>query len=246
MVRTQPDDDGDRQLLDDIASHGWHLVAIEADEAGPAYVFSVGIYQTLHQPELCIFGLSSDVAMAQILNSIGDLMRDGIRFEDGDISDDVLSGYACAFRSVKSDCYREYFGYACWYYEGLDFPMLQCIWPDREGRFPWQQDFDAMMVRAQPVLAEMSGWRFVEPKNQAVFTTVGVIELGNPILHVVHDEDGDWQFLCGGPTTLSQAKLVCLANIVQAHPSVEELADLPRVWTATRESPGQPWKRIRM
>ena len=53
MVRTKPEDDYDRKLLADIKSHGWHLIGIDDDDEGPAYVFSVGMFHTLGHPEIC-------------------------------------------------------------------------------------------------------------------------------------------------------------------------------------------------
>ena len=130
MVRTTPDDDSDRKLLADVESHGWHLVGINDDDEEPAYVFSVGMFHTLGHPEICIFGLSSTKTMSQIINSIGDLVKSGHHFEDWHASGDVLDGYSCMFRRVDPDpLYREYFGYALWFYEVPDFPILQCVWP---------------------------------------------------------------------------------------------------------------------
>lgn len=243
MVRTRPDDDHDVRLLADVESHGWHLVEIEGDADGPGYVFSVGIYHTIGKPELCIFGLRDGLIMAQILNRIGDLMREGREFNDWHANDDVIEGYSCIFRSVRRELYREYFGYACWYHEGLEFPMLQCVWPDREGSFPWNSNYNAELIAAQPVLANVDHWPFLEPKNQAVFTTAGIIEEGLPILRVIHDDEGEWQFHCEFVTSIEDARLVCLKTVVESHPSVTELADLPQGWTATRESADKPWSR---
>ena len=243
MVRTKPEDDSDRKLLADIENFGWHLVGIEDDPDGPGYVFSVGIYHTLGQPEVCIFGLSSTSTMGQIINHIGDLMRDGKRFDDWHESDEVLDGFSCMFRRVDKSLYREDFGYARWFYEGDDFPMLQCIWPDRNHRYPWDREYDAQMVASQPVLAQKDAWPFQEGKNRAVFTTRFVIEEGHPILLVSHDKDDDWQFLCGTTNDTADGRLVCLGSIVETHPSVVELADLPAGWQASRNTPGEPWRR---
>ena len=239
MVRTQADDDSDRKLLADVDSHGWHLVAIRDAPDDPPYVFSVGIYHTLGQPELCIFGLSSANAMGTILNGIGELMRGGETFQDWHESEDVLEGYACMFRRVDPRHYAEYFGYARWFHESDDFPMLQCVWPDREGRFPW----DPMSESNQLVLAEQDAWPFNEGKNRGVFTTRQVIEEGHPVLVVSHDEDDDWQFLCGTTDDPDDARLVALSSVVESHPTVAELAGLPLGWQAYRNTPGDPWQR---
>lgn len=121
MVRTTPDDDYDRKLLADVASHGWHLVGIDDDPEGPGYVFSVGMFHTLGHPEICIFGLSNTKTMGQIINGVGDLIRSGQSFDDWKESQEVLAGYSCMFRHVDPTLYREYFGYAV--IELADLPM---------------------------------------------------------------------------------------------------------------------------
>ena len=35
--------------------------------------------------------------------------------------------------------YRTYLGYAGWFHGGPRFPALQAVWPDAEGRFPWER-----------------------------------------------------------------------------------------------------------
>jgi hypothetical protein len=40
--------------------------------------------------------------------------------------------------------------------------------------------------------------------------------------------------------------VVCLKEIVENHPSVVELADLPMGWQAYRETADQPWERSEM
>ncbi len=243
MVRTKPDDDHDRKLLADVNSHGWHLVMVTDVPDVPEYVFSVGIYHTLGLPEVCIFGLSNTDLMGGILNGIGDLMKSGQVFEDWHESNEVLDGFSCFFRRVDRQHYREFFGYARWFYEGDEFPLLQCVWPDPSNCFPWDSNFDAQLVAAQPVLAEASAWPFLEGKNLGVFTTSRVVDEGYPVLLVTHDQDGDWQFLCNTTNDTDDARVVSLQSIVESHPSVAELADLPMGWQAVRDGPDEPWRR---
>jgi len=35
---------------------------------------------------------------------------------------------------------RESLGYPRWFYPGSALPVLQCVWPDKAGRFPWEPD----------------------------------------------------------------------------------------------------------
>lgn len=137
----EAEDDSDRKLLDDVARVGWHLVGIHDDGKSPDYVFSVGLYHTFAQPEILLVGLKSGIA-GHLINSIGEMMQTGKQFKDGDIVDDIADGFPMAFRAVTDEFYRAYVGYALWFYESMDFPLLQCLWPDRESRFPWDANCD--------------------------------------------------------------------------------------------------------
>jgi hypothetical protein len=58
------------------------------------------------------------------------------------------------------------------------------------------QSSDAMpILEGHPHV--FSDWPFSCRIETAVFTTAKVLEDGFPVLMVSHDEEGDWQFLCG-------------------------------------------------
>lgn len=98
-------------------------------------------------------------------------------------------------------------------------------------------------VEDHPHSFPLSEWPFQEATNTATFTTTHVIREGHPILSVYHDHDGDWQFLCGAPTDVADAMLVCLGCTFERDRSIGELADLPIGWQAWRESADAPWQR---
>jgi len=86
-------------------------------------------------------------------------------------------------------------------------------------------------------------WPFDEPMNRAAISTRQVVREGLPVLLVSHDEDGDWQILCGTTNNVDDALIVCLACAYEGTPDIGELADLPRGWTAWRDAPGERWSR---
>jgi hypothetical protein len=243
MVRQDADDEYDQKLLDDVGKFGWHLVGIPADDEGPAYVFSVGIFHTFGHPEICIIGLNDSSLMAQIVNGIGELIRAGDVLEDWHANDEVLEEHACIFREVDRTHYAEYFGFARWFHEGDDFPILQCVWPDGTGRFPWDAHFAPGLLAAQPILAIAGDWPFDEAKNTAVITTSRVLDEAHPILLVAHDVDGDWQCLCGTTNDSEDGRVVSLATIVEMDPTVAELSNLPIGTRAKRQSAEHRWIR---
>lgn len=137
-------DDSDRRLLADVERVGWHLVGIPED----SYVFSIGLYHSFDQPEIMIVGLEM-APSGRLLDAIGEQMRVGKQFRDRDIVDGIADGFPMGFRVVPEELYRSYLGYALWFYESHDFPVLQCVWPDKASRFPWDENCDEGASRLQ-------------------------------------------------------------------------------------------------
>ena len=243
-----PEDDRDHKLLADIARVGWAVLAITEDDDGPGYAFSVGLFHTLGHPEIVLMGLRPETAQ-RLINLMGEAIRGGQRFEAGNRYEGLAEGFPLAFVAVGEQHYREYLGYARWFYHGSDFPVVQCVWPDKAGRFPWERDYDGRFLKVQPLLGAWEGegaWPFTDPPNLATFTTRDIVHDGKPVLLVVHDaDDGAWQFLPDRPVREADALIVSLQGMVQRDPSLAELANLPRGWQARRQGPGAPWRRSR-
>jgi hypothetical protein len=92
-------------------------------------------------------------------------------------------------------------------------------------------------------------FRFKETRHTAAFTCKHVWTDGKPILLVAHDEEGDWQFLCGDDDSEDDDEkadadylLVCLEDVADRDPSVNELATMCTAHVATRGHLGGPWK----
>ena len=237
------DDCGDHfeKLNQDIEKFGWHIVLVREDDEGPGFGYTVGVHKTLGQPEIIMIGLPRLEAMGAILNGVATDMKGGRRFEVDKPSGGVIEGFDCVFRPVHVSHYDGYLGQAMRFYKGTGFPVLQCVWPDKKGRYPWDKDAAQGLAGQQPVLD--APWPFKEPRSTAVFTTRQVLEQGRPIAIVSHDvEDGAWQFLCDTEERGdSDARVVDLGCMIGLDPSVGQLADLPLGWWAWRE--GGVWKR---
>jgi len=245
MVRTKGDDADEQRVIDDVQRHGWHVVGIEEDAEGPGFAYSIGIQHTLKHPEFIVFGLNSAQTMMHIINAIAEEVRKGTTFQDWHESDQILDGYSCIFRSVPTDVYPDYFGYGMWFYRPDSFSVLQCVWPDKQHCYPWHPDCHTTVRQRQPILARDHDWSFHEGKNHAAFTTKRVLNGSHPILLVSHDNEGDWQFLCGTTNRPSDGKIVCLGDIIKRDASIAEVANLPEGWQAVRNSPTGKWRRKR-
>ncbi len=224
----------------DVEKYGCHLALFEADNHLPAFSYSIGLYKTYQHPEIVCFGLNHDV-MKNILNHAASQTKLGEVFSVGQSYSGFLEGYDVQFLEVSKEFYPYYFGYAGWYYDGYDFPVLQLIWPDKSGCYPHRTDFNPDWKFYQPLLDRNTDFLFYEERNLGVYTTKQVLD-GEPILYVYHNADGDWQFHSSIDPDINEAKLVCLSEIVKLDPSVNELYDLQYGWSAWRENIDSEWE----
>ena len=147
------EDDNDRKLLSDIEKYDVHIVGVQAEKNSPQFAFTIGLYYHYLHPEVVIFGLGHEKCKT-LLNEISNLIKNGTKIKDRDLRDDILQKYSVSFRSVMLDKYKEHLGYGIWFYRNLKrpFPCLQCIWPDAEGIFPWQNGYDSKFSALQTCL----------------------------------------------------------------------------------------------
>jgi hypothetical protein len=145
------EDDIERKLVSDIEEFGWHVIKIFEDDEGPAFAYSIGLFKSFSHPEIIIFGLDVHL-MHRMINLIGEEVRQGRRFAEGDAASGILEGYDVQFHEVARRHYHEHVGHARWFYKGDDFPVLQCLWPDKKGRFPTDPGFAQALRPRQPLL----------------------------------------------------------------------------------------------
>ncbi|KQS69069.1 hypothetical protein ASG41_22280 [Modestobacter sp. Leaf380] len=72
----------------------------------------------------------------------------------------------------------------------------------------------------------MNAWPFPESPDTLIFTTQPILD-GAPVVDVHHDDDGDWQVLCGTTLDPQDARMVHFGHLVEMHPGLVALADLP-------------------
>ena len=84
---------------------------------------------------------------------------------------------------------------------------------------------------------------FEDAPNTAIIICNHVIEKDADILYVSHDEDdGMWQFLCGGSHEITDAKLVSLEEVFALDNSIAQLANMPCGYITTRKDTVSKWQ----
>lgn len=129
----------EEKIINDVQEYGWHVINVFEGEDSYEFSYTIGLYKTFGSPELFMSGIKGEV-MHSILNTIADDITKGRVIQPGESYSDILEGYDCYFDLVDKSNYDEYFGKAVWFYQGNDFPVLQCVWPNRDHDFPWETD----------------------------------------------------------------------------------------------------------
>ncbi|GJI93767.1 hypothetical protein RugamoR57_04850 [Duganella caerulea] len=86
-------------------------------------------------------------------------------------------------------------------------------------------------------------WPFPDRIATATFCTDKVAREGFDVLRVVHDFNGDWQFLDGTTDEPGECVMLCLGCLFEKHSDIAAIADLPRGWGACRDAAGAKWER---
>jgi hypothetical protein len=72
-----------------------------------------------------------------------------------------------------------------------------------------------------------------------------IVEEGEPIHSVYHEDDGEWQVVCehGAHNSAAEGRVVCFGCFRNRHPEIEGISDLYRGGRATaiKSEPGRWW-----
>jgi hypothetical protein len=140
-----------REAVDE---HGWFVAKIPAGDGDdePPFAYTVGLRKTFGFPELIVVGLRLEI-MHAMLNEFGERLKAGEKLAaEGPISD-IIEGFDVRLRAVAAEAsFKDHVGYAIWFNGGLDFPLLQVVWPDKKGKFPGEKGAASVLKKQQPLL----------------------------------------------------------------------------------------------
>lgn len=250
----------DEGTIRNVEQFGCSVVQVKSSNAGASWSYTVGVHDTSGKPEIITVGLPEEAALF-LLNEAAKRLRAGTDLTHGRHRE-MVGEVDCEFRPVDPKWIKHLMGWALWYYDHSEFPVLQAVYPDLENHFPGEGGFDSAF--AQPLMqpnAQMTeieedfwasadpksslfDWRFGDPPDTRVFLSRSVHEKSEPVTYVSHDEeDGAWQFLGDSMSEGGGPVISCLHHPIDDDSTLNELADLPLGWWAERAKPGEPWVR---
>jgi len=227
-----------------IEKYQLQVIVVKSTSYSPSFAYSIGLWEKYKHPEIICFGLPNKL-LHEIINDVAEIINTGEKIVTDKTYLNIFDDSKAEFISVNPKNIDDYFGVAIKYYEMEDFPALQLIWTDRNDRFPWENEFEEEFICDQPLLDRNFDFKFREPKNLTSFTTRQWLEQNKPILRVVHDNDGDWQFLTSDQMP-EDAKIVALEQLVLRDQTLNEVFDLEYGEAAEREFISGKWTRTKM
>lgn len=150
-----PEDRFEEKAVSDIKKHGVHVLNVFDPEGNnPKFNYSVGLWYSYEHPEVLIYGLDADIS-TRLINDIAEKCRNGdAKAQHGMISSEYVKNFDVKFIEAPKSEYKEHFGWANWLYQGDEFPVLQMVFPDKHGNWPWSEKASDDFKWFQPVLGK--------------------------------------------------------------------------------------------
>jgi hypothetical protein len=244
----------DAGIVDNVRQYGWSSLMV----AGPVdFAYTVGLWHTFRRPELVMFGLTGN-NMQLWLNACVERAGDAGWPAEGEEFHGVIEGFSTQLRAVDSSWHDALFGSANRFYSGHTVPVLQVVWPDRNGYWPWdEQATQSSRTRQAHAWLPVSqhppgGWRLVGELEPAFEFPVGpdawtltsraVLAGWRQPAWVLHDE-GAFDVLDDRGYDADDLCLAYLGDLVIKHSDLAACADLPERHVASRTEAGT-WTRV--
>ncbi|MEA3056070.1 MAG: hypothetical protein QOD30_1502 [Actinomycetota bacterium] len=163
MCECPSDDELFRSIDHRIDARRWQLLGIGYGDASTPipWTYSIGLAEGFDHPELFVVGSFCYECSGHLLNSIGELVANGARFDRPTSNELVLvdrgADVPVHLRPVEGrPLVTNWF--AAWHayyrskpYEPPPLSVVQVVLPDRAGRYPWEPGCDPDLAVRQQV-----------------------------------------------------------------------------------------------
>lgn len=168
------EDEIEARVRSDVERFGWHLVMVPPEDATPGWVHTIGLNERFGHPEIIAFGVDL-TRLGPLVNHLGARVSAGERFEEGAEVEGILVDQPLAFRPVARKWVAPFLGNAAWHYRSEEFAVVQCLWPDPSGHFPWDPECDPAWRGDQPLLEHAETHRALSEAMIAVLRREGTL-----------------------------------------------------------------------
>lgn len=140
-------------VLENIRKSGFHMTGVFSEHGHPAFTYTAGLETTFTHPEIVIYGIDPQNA-SHLLHAAVDLIRDGAAFVSGRQYENIAENFPMAFLDISDPIARRNFPVSYQSQPDCRVRIMQMVWPDPNGKFPWQPGYDQEYSALQPILQE--------------------------------------------------------------------------------------------
>ena len=163
-VSTDGFNEHEKKIVANVREHGWFCTSVMAETEFLGFTYSTGFWVSRGRPELLVFSLPQETAHAVLWDFYR--AKNEPALPVGEPLFGFVETHPLMLMPVAKKHYCEYPLSARWFYGGEDFPLLQLVWPDRQGRFPWEANADPKFADDQPDLSD-AGWGSIAGPGRA-------------------------------------------------------------------------------
>ncbi|MDD2977125.1 DUF4262 domain-containing protein [Aquabacterium sp.] len=150
FCETPPVEEGE-QVLENIATYGWHCVHVPQMGHQLAFTYTIGLYHSYKHPELLVYGANAKAA-CDMIKYVGTAARDDEALDLDQPTDKLMDGHSCVFVEVPYLNFPQRIEHGLWFYEDVSFPLRQIVWTSNQGLFPWHPESSVRFRASQPLL----------------------------------------------------------------------------------------------
>lgn len=148
----------EKKIINNIEKYGCHVTSVfDPEEKDPDFTYSIGIYKVEKEPELIVLGLRHELS-SWIVNEYNRRIKEGEKFLPGEYYEGFIEGFLVTFQEV-AEKYKHEFMLSCnWLYDGINYPVMQLVFPSVKGIWPWEKEANEGFKTLQPSFQEKSAW----------------------------------------------------------------------------------------
>lgn len=129
-----------KRVYDNIKNIGYHTTAVLEEKDFTPFAYSTGIFENFKIPELFISGLGPNLS-GQLIEKYADKYK----FSEvplNKIIDDLTDRFPIYFLKVENKDLVEYVLTSIKFYKNRNYEYLQLVFPDLNGNFPNEENYD--------------------------------------------------------------------------------------------------------